>query len=230
MVPGQAWTYLVTAGGRSVDMLMTIISVAGSQGVVDVVNQAGGTTRRTVATCDKDTILNFPALSAEVLLSSALSGNINADYVSGILAPNEAAFLANNWAISWTTQYRVSGNSTINFRGNDLNVTVNPSNLTITCQTLASGNAAFETVSVTAGTFNALKIVCRGQGQITGIINGSTITGQISAQSTQWFAPHIGLVKMQSDFANIDVFGVTLPLDTSGINERVELSNFKQAP
>jgi hypothetical protein len=163
-------------------------------------------------------------------LGNALDGNANVQFVSGVLAPNEAAFRSTNWALSWSSNYLVSGSGMVNFRERDFDLVLNSSPMTMTCQTLGAGESAFETVTVQAGTFKALKVVCTGQGQGSGTVNGSPITGLIRAQSTQWFTPYLGLVKMQSDYASIDVFGITIPLDTSNITSRIELKGFIQAP
>lgn len=209
---------------------MTVLSVNGSTGTVDVFNQSRGASGQGVIQCDGDIILNFPTVSAEMLLGNALDGSMQADYVSGVLAPNETAFKNTNWALSWSSQYLVSGSGSVVYQGNNFNLVLDPSSIVMTCQTLASGEAAFETVAVPAGIFNALKVVCIGQGQGTGTVNGGSITGWISAQSTQWFVPYLGMVKMQSDYANIDVFGITIPIGSSGLSGRVELKSFIQAP
>jgi len=227
---GYEWNYQVTARSRSGEVHMKVLSVDGSQGLVAVQNQSRGLNGQTYVVCDRDIIINFPSLNAELLLGNALDGTMRADYVSGVLAPNEAAFAGNNWALAWSGRYLISGSGMVKFRGSDFNLVLNPSDITMTCQTLASGEAAFESVTVTAGTFRALKVVCVGQGQGLGTINGSPITGWVTAQSTQWFAPYVGLVKMRSDYANLDVFGFTIPLDTNGLNGSVELRNFVQTP
>jgi hypothetical protein len=155
------------------------------------------------------------------------NGTMNVEYVGGVLAPNEAAFISSNWALSWTIQYRVSGNGTINFRGRDFNVDIAPSSVQMTCQTLGSGDAAFETITVAAGTFNALKVVCRGEGQqVTATVNGSQVVGSINAQATQWFAPNIGMLRSQSDYAFLNVFGISIPLSPNDISGYLELQNY----
>ena len=98
------------------------------------------------------------------------------------------------------------------------------------CQTLASGAAAFDKVTVSAGTFNSLKVICTMHGLGTGILNRIPIIGSISEQSTQWFAPYIGLVKMQSNSVNIKIFGVTIPFGPNSLSEQAALLSFVQSP
>ena len=209
---------------------MTVVSVNGNQASVDVFNASRNASGQASVQCDGDIILNFPTLAAEVLLGNALNGNVSVQYVGGILAPNEEAFNKSNWALSWRSQYLVSGSGTVNFRGNNFNIALDPSTITMDCQTLGSGQSAFQSITVPAGTYQALKVVCQGQGQGTGTVNGGAISGFISAQSTQWFAPYVGLLKMQSDYANFDVFGITIPLGDNGVSGQAVLQSFVKAP
>ena len=226
--PGQHWDYYVTAGSRSGNIGLTVVSVQGGFGNVNIANQTRGTNSNVQVVCDKDIILNFPFLNAETLFGR-LNGTVNVAYVGGVLAPNEAAFIASNWALSWASQYLINGNGTIVYRGNTFNIVIAQSNVTMNCQTLASGAAAFEDITVAARTYRALKVVCTVQGQVTGTTNGSPISGFMSAQSTQWFAPYIGPVMIHADYANLEVFGITIPLNSGGAGT-IELTNFSPGP
>lgn len=205
---------------------MRVIAIDGPQATVDSVELNTGATARTYVQCDQDVILNFPLLSGQKMIGNMINGTMNVDYIGGVLAPNEAAFVSSNWALSWIIQYRVYGNGMVHFRGKDFNFDVAPSNIQMTCQTLGAGNISFETVTVAAGTFNALKVICRGEGQVTATVNGSQVTGTMTAQATQWFAPHVGLLKSQSDYAYLNVFGISLPLSPSDVSEYLELRNY----
>ncbi|MCJ7435360.1 MAG: hypothetical protein MUO77_17915 [Anaerolineales bacterium] len=227
--PAQHWGYYVTAGSRSGNMGMTVVSVQGGFGNVNIVNQSRGTNSSVQVVCDRDIILNFPFLNAETLLGDALNGTVNVAYSGGVLAPNEAAFNASNWALSWTSQYIINGSGSIVYNGNTFNITIAPSNVTMNCQTLASGDAAFENITVAAGAYRALKVICTVQGQVTGTANGSAVSGVVRAQSTQWFAPYIGPVKIRAEYANLEVFGITIPLN-SGAAGTIELTNFSPGP
>ena len=208
---------------------MMVIANRDSRGLVEVANQSSTLSGGAYVTCDRDIILNSFVLNAKALLSNAVNGTIKADYVSGVLAPNESAFTKNNWALSWSTSYRISGSGAINYHGYNFTFALNPLNMKMTCQTLASGAAAFETVTVSAGRFYALKVLCTMQGLGTGTLNGIPVSGSISEQSTQWFAPYIGLVKMQSNSINIKIFGISIPIGVSGLNEQLALLSFSQS-
>jgi hypothetical protein len=99
--------------------------------------------------------------------------------------------------------------------------------VTLACQTLGAGDAAFETVSVAAGTFRALKVICSEQGQVTATLNGIPVTGVAIGRSTQWFALNLGLVKMQVDYAALDVLGISLTFTT---DNNLELKGYLAAP
>jgi hypothetical protein len=160
------------------------------------------------------------------LIGETINGSMNVDYLAGVIAPNESAFVASNWALSWVSQYRVYGNGVVNYNGIDFSFTLDPSVVNLTCQTLGSGDASFENITVTAGTFHALKVICRGDGQVTANLNGSQVTGTINVQATQWFAPNIGLLKSQSDYVYLNVFGISIPLTTKTIAGTIELKSY----
>lgn len=224
--PGSQWTYYVNTPKRSGDVNMRVIAVDGRQATVDAVELSTGAAARTYVQCDRDIILNFPLLSGQKVIGDMVNGAMNVDYIGGVLAPNEAAFTSSNWALSWLIQYRIYGNGMIHYNGRDFSFDVAPSNVQMTCQTMGSGNAAFESVSVAAGTFNALKVICRGEGQAIATVNGSQVSGSISAQATQWFAPNIGLLKSQSDYAYLNVFGISIPLNPSDVSGYMELRSY----
>lgn len=224
--PGSQWTYYVNTPLRSGEVLMSVSAADNQRATVDALELNTGATARSYAVCDRDVILDFPLVSGGKLLGRIINGSINADYAGGVLAPNAAAFTASNWALSWIIQYRVYGSGTMQYNGSDFYLDLAPSNMQMTCQTLGAGNAAFETVTVAAGTFNALKVICRGEGTAYGTVNGSQVSGTITAQSTQWFAPNIGLVKLQSDYAYLNVFGISIPLSQSDVAGYIELRNY----
>ena len=227
---GQIWNYQARANSHSGDVRMVIFADRDSRGLVGVANQANTLSGGAYVTCDRDVILNSLVLNAKGLLGGILNGTLKADYMSGVLAPNELAFTRNNWALSWSTSYRIYGGGLINYHGYNFILALNPFDMRITCQTLASGAAAFEKVTVSAGTFYSLKVICTMHGVGTGRLNGIPIIGSMSEQSTQWFAPYIGLVKMQSNSVNIRIFGVTIPFGPSSLSEQAALLNFVQSP
>ena len=223
---GQQWLYQTNVLSRTDILNMSVLSVDSSQGNVLVKNQSTGTTKRVEVHCDGDVIRSFPFMSLNVLFGDIVNSSMTASYISGILAPNEASFRNNNWGLEWSSQYLVSGKTTLNYNGGQLNVTIDNSPITLTCQTLATGDAAFENVTIAAGTFRALKVVCTEQGQITANINGFTATGQAEGRSIQWFVLNVGLIKMQVGFAELKILGVSFSVL---IDNNFELKGFTPA-
>jgi len=224
--PGNQWAYYVTTPSRAGQVILRIASIEGSQAVVDVTDYSDGSTGRGYAQCDQDVILNFPLLGVQSIINNFVNGTMNMDYIGGVLAPNESALLNSNWALSWLIRYRVYGNGSIVYHDKVFDFTMNPTVVEMNCQTLGSGDAAFENITVAAGSFRALKVICRGQGEVVAVVNGSQVTGSISAQATQWYAPRIGLLRLQSDYVYLNVFGMSIPLNTSGHAGSIELMGY----
>ena len=227
MAAGQKWVYQTTTSNRTDILNMNVLSVNNSQGNVQVINQSTGSTKQVQIQCVGDVIRSSPFMSLDVLFGNSLDSTVTASYVSGVLAPNESAFLNNNWALAWSSQYVVSGTTSINRNGAQLSATLNNSPATLNCQTLSTGEAAFETVTVAAGTFRALKVVCSEQAQVTTNLNGVSVTGMAEGRSTQWFAPYIGLVKMQVDYAAVKIFDISFSLLT---DNNLQLRSYTSAP
>jgi hypothetical protein len=206
---------------------MSVNSVSGSTGTIQVNNQTTGSTKQVQVQCDGDILRGFPFLGVDALFGSTMNSNMTANYTSGVLAPNESAFLNSNWALSWSSQYQVSGTTVLDQNGTQISVTLNNAPVSVACQTLAAGDAAFETITVGAGTFRALKVVCTETGQVTAVVNGITVTGQAEGRSFQWFAPRVGLVKMQVVAVSLRVLELPFSLLT---DNSLELKGYVPAP
>lgn len=225
---GQGWSYQVSARGRTTQINMVVSAVGGQQGQIDVTSRASGIASRAIVDCDNGVIRNFPSMFNDLLFNNASNGTMNMQYVSGVLAPGQSAFEQNNWGLAWSGEYRISGSISVPFQGETYSMELNNSPTTLSCQTLATGSAAFETITIAAGTFpQALRVACTGKSQVTSTINGHTIVGTMIANSTQWFAPNIGLLKMQVDSVSLAAVGLSIPVN---INGQVELTGFQPAP
>jgi hypothetical protein len=58
-------------------------------------------------------------------------------------------------------------------------------------------------------------------------VNGIPISGTANGRSYQWFALNIGLVKMQVEYATLDLLGISVSLVTDNY---LELINYIPAP
>ncbi len=207
---------------------MIVAEVSGQQAKVDVTNLATGGFSRTLVDCDNGVIRSFPSVVGGLLLNNVTLGTLNVQYVSGVLAPSQAAFESVNWGLQWTGIYNLSGSANVPFQGNNFSLVLNKSPLTLTCQTTAFGAAAFDAITVIAGTYpKALKVICVAESLVTGTVNGQPVSGTITGRSTQWFALNVGLLKMQVDSASFSLLGISLPLN---LDSQVELLHFQPAP
>lgn len=221
---GNAWLYQVDARGHSLDLTMVVATINDQQALVDIFNQDSGAASNTVVLCDNGAIRSFPFMQSSIV-SNLLSGggSIDMRYVSGVLAPSLATFVKNSWSLSWTAEYTLSGSASVPFQGQNFNVLLTDSPLTMTCQT-----AGFEPLSSTNwSTKQALKVICTARSNATVIVNGVTVTGTITGSTTQWFALDVGLLKMQINPASFSTLGFSVPLNVDG---RIELLRFQPAP
>lgn len=214
VVTGQQWQYQSSAVNRTDIISMNVTSVGSSRGDVAINNQTTGTSKQVLVQCEGDIIRSFPSMSLDALFGSALSGDMTANYVSGVLAPNEAAFVNTNWALAWSSNYLVTGTAVVSRNDTQVSVSLNDAPVSLTCQTLATGDAAFENISVPAGTFRALKVICTARGQVMAVVNGVSVNGTVEGQSYHWFAPYVGQVKMQVTAALVRVFDIPFTLST----------------
>ena len=96
--PGNQWTYFVNTPKRSGDVNIRVVTVEATQATIDATELNVGTTVRSFMQCEQDIILSFPVLSIQKLIGEVVNGSVNVDYVGGVLAPNESAFVSSNWA------------------------------------------------------------------------------------------------------------------------------------
>jgi hypothetical protein len=228
MKTDQEWLYRVNAEGHSIQIKMVVSAASGQQGRVDVYNQDANLFKQTLINCDNGAIRSFPPILGELLFNTS-GGKLNIEYVSGILAPSQATFESKNWHMSWNAEYKLSGNVIVPYQGKNVSLVLSSSPMSMTCQTTASGIAAFQTISVSAGNYSqALKVLCVIKSKLAGTLDGQPISGTITSSTTQWFAPHIGLLKMQVDSSELKIFDLfAVPLNLDG---QVELIHFQPAP
>jgi hypothetical protein len=227
MAVGQQWHYQAIALDNLDVVDMNVISVGYPLGEVLVRDQVVDATKQVDVQCEGDIIRSIPNFGVDGVYSNSLAANMQTGYVSGVMAPNEAAFLNTNWALEWHTQYLFSGTTYLNYHGSQIKATFNNTPFNLSCQTLAAGEAAFETVTVPAGTFRALKVVCTAQGPVSAYFNGIPVSGLIIGRSNQWFAPYLGLVKLQVVAVSARLFDIPFELLTEN---RVDLNSYISVP
>jgi hypothetical protein len=225
---GHTWTYLVTARGKTYPVDMRVSSADSEQAVVEFLPRDLGITTQAFVDCADGSLYNLPWTAAWMLMDDLVNGSVTIGYVSGELAPSHAEFLAADWDLAWTGEYSLNGSGSALFQGNEYALSLDEAPFLLSCRTAGSGQAAFEPVIVQAGSFDhALKVVCEFETQAAMTFNGVAMNGKITGTMTQWFAPYIGMLKMQVDSASIRYLFVDVPVDVSG---NVELTAYETIP
>jgi hypothetical protein len=226
---GQGWLYRVDRqGGQAQQINMVVAGAGGLQAIVGVTNLTSKAFSQATVDCDNGVIRSFPAIFGGLLLSNMALGGVNVQYLSGILAPSQAAFERANWNLAWSGTYSVSGSANnVPYQGANISIVLDHAPMTFTCQTAGAGNAAFENISAAAGNFRALKVYCHISSQVVISINGQTGNGTLSGSSTQWFGLNTGLLRMVINSSDFNLSGLPVP---SYVNTQVELLHFQPAP
>lgn len=227
-VPGTQWIYATKTDDTSTpeapsQLGLTVQKVEESIATIDALDVSTGVITETLARCDNGAILNYPALTQKMLLGGALASDFNLEYVSGVFAPAESVFIDNNWQVQWEADYIANGTVTVQADGEDLEIILQDSPVHLTWQTAGAGDAAFEPITVTAGTFDrALKTMREVTMDISLSADGLTVSGKLTLNTTQWYAPHVGLLRSQIDTAELTYMGISFPIEVNGIVELVE--------
>ena len=221
---GYQWIYDITGEtGESNQLGLTVEKVQGSQAKVNALDVSTGVVTETIAECEDGAIKNYPAIAQSMLIGNAVNSNITIQYISGIFAPAEDVFVTNDWLYTWTADYSATGNIQVQEDTGVTTITVQESPVHLTWETAGSGDVAFESVTVKAGTFeHTLKVVRTMQADITITSDNESANGTLTLHTTQWFEPYIGLVKSQIDSGDITSANKTFPLEITGTAELVE--------
>jgi len=215
--------YKIDAEGETSQLGLTVSSVDGSQATVDMLNMATGIVTQSTIDCEEGAIKQFPLVTMSTLFGDIMNGSLKMDYVSGLIAPSEATFVANNWDMGWESQYIMNGNITVEDEGDTLNIVIDDSPVTMKWQTAGTG----ETVTVAAGTYtNVVKVTREMSMEVSIDAGGMAIKSTMLINSTHWFEPYVGMVKMQIDSASMQYQGMTFPVI---LNESMELVEFRPA-
>ncbi len=225
-VPGYQWVYEVKTADTAEDpsqLGLTVQKVEENIATIESLDLATGIMTETQALCDNGTILNYPALTQKMLLGSAYASDFTLEYVSGVFAPPEAAFTSGDWSYQWEAEYIANGAISVQDEGEALDILLQDSPVHLTWQTAGAGDAAFEVVTVPAGTFDrALKTQRVVTMEVALSADGLLISGTLTLNTTQWYEPFVGLLKSQIDTAEITYMGISFPLEVNGTVELVE--------
>jgi hypothetical protein len=222
---GAHWVYQVDRqnGSDPTRFALTVTKVADSQATVEALSLSTGVTTQVIADCDQGAIRNFPLLSQDMLFGDLVTSDFSMTYVSGVFAPAQEVFLANDWNYNWTADYLLNGTVEAKIEGETIPITLKDTPLHMVWQTAGVGDAAFEAVTVPAGTFErALKVTNTASTDITFDLAGLPVTGSLTLHTTQWFEPFTGMLKSQIDSGEVTALGISFPVELKGSVELVE--------
>lgn len=197
VIPGATWNYKLT-GPVSDTYTHSIVSVEGD-GFTEQDVFGVGVTRQGNWKCENGnlTALNPPSGSSGTVASDTVKVDFQTKNVSGMTLP--AKF---NPGDTWSQTLDLEGTETIN--GTEIPAS---NNLTSDCKAIG-----IESVTVEAGTFDAMRVECQTVMKISIQMGASPIDTTINITGVNWYVENIGLVK------NI--------LSGSGLDSTTELTSY----
>ena len=181
IVPGATWNYKLT-GPLSDTFTHSIVSVESSSFVEQDVF-AAGVTRQGTWNCENGNLIALDppsGASANVNTENNVSVDFETKDLSGVTIP--AAISAGD---TWSQALTLEGTQTING-------TAFPASNQLTSDCEAIG---IESVTVEAGTFDAMRVECQTNMNISITMGDAPIQSTLDLTGTSWYAEGVGLVK-----------------------------------
>jgi len=190
IVAGATWNYKLT--GPVPDTFTRSIVNVEAGGFTDQDVFGTGVTRQGQWTCESGSLTALDPTNSGGS-ASVESENVKVDFqttaASGVTLP---ALL--NPGDSWTQAITLEGTESIN--GEQIPA---KNEFTNTCTVVG-----IESVTVEAGTFDAMRVDCQTVMNISITMNGTVIQNPLTFNSTNWYAEKVGLVKNASTGSNLD--------------------------
>lgn len=224
LIPGQQLIYKIDSPEEGEDQIgITVASVDGSTATLDMLVLSTGIISQSTIECEDGAIKEYPLATMDTLFGDMVEGTLRNEYVSGVIAPSEETLIANNWDMSWESQYIKNGEITFSEGAETITVLINDSPVVMTWKVDSTG----QSLSVPAGTFNNVVIVTREMTSVVSMdMDGTVVETTILFKSTHWFEPYIGMLKMNMDSATVQIQEITFPID---LGETMELIEFRPA-
>jgi hypothetical protein len=180
VVVGATWDYKLT-GPTSDTFTHTVLSVE-DDGFTEQDVFAVGVTRQGTWACEDGNLiaLDPPSGSSGTVQAEGVQVNLETKDVSGITLPATI-----NAGDTWSQTLTLEGAETIN--GQEY-----PALNELTSDCTAIG---VESVTVEAGTFDAMKVECQTAMNLTITIGGSDMNTPLNLAGTNWYAENVGLIK-----------------------------------
>ena len=179
VIPGASWTYSLS-GPASDTYTHSILSV-GQASFVEQDAFGSGVTRMGEWSCDRGnlTALN-PGGGGATVNTEGLSSQFEATSNSGVTFPADP-----KPGDTWSQSVTLEGSQTINGYNAPAKNQVNT-----TCTAIG-----MESVTVPAGTFEALRVDCVIEMIISVNAGGNAFDTTLNTTSATWYAPNVGMVK-----------------------------------
>ena len=199
---GATWNYKST-GGPAGEYIFTDTITSVRENGFTLSTQIGGLTRAQEWTCTAEGLaaLQFGGAPAAMLNSQNIQMNFDVANASGVTFPSQV-----NPGDQWQQSADIAGN--VSLMNEDAEATGN-----VQMNFSAIGN---ESVTVPAGTFEALRVEVDVTLNINATYEGITLPVAFSGDYTYWFAPGVGWVKSS---------GTGSALGTS-FNDNIELQSY----
>jgi hypothetical protein len=185
VIAGASWTY--TFNGAAPGNFTRSIVATTTDGFTDQDVFESGFTRTGQWKCEAGSLISLDPGASTGATANVQSSDINANFqttsMDGVTFPAVV-----NAGTSWTQDFTIAGTQSIN--GQEV---ASKNQTTYNCTVGGS-----ESVTVPAGTFDAVRIDCQASVQITITMNGVDIPTDASFTSTAWHASGVGMVKTDS--------------------------------
>lgn len=199
-VVGATWKYSVQ-GPIPDTYTHTVLSVD-NNGFIEQDVFDSGVTRQAEWKCENGNLiaLNPPGGSSSTVNTEGVQADFQTTQLEGITLP---AII--NPGDTWSQSLTLEGTETINGEAF-------PATNQITYNCTAIG---IESVTVTAGTFDAMRMDCNTKMNITLTMGGSDFRTPLDLSSSSWYALNVGLIKTVSSGSGLDstveLLSYTLP-------------------
>ena len=226
---GNQWIYRPNLEDQSFlkassDIVISVPETRDASAVVSVINNDASINARIAFECIDGAIINFPV--TELNMGANQEGNnLKLEYVSGVYMPSEEDFSSKNWQMAWNSEYKANGQIGATYEGESFSVLLSSAPIKVDWQIMNSGTA----LEVPAGKFeNVVHIQRNVEMDITKLeapIEGKRINlpAKLKLTTQMFYAPGVGLLKMELDSVTVTFFGINYPLE---VPVSVELASY----
>lgn len=217
LIPGREWTYQTIGSEGLSTMLIQITGIQQDLARIQIVDQQAEVTIDDSVRCEDGAVINFPMLFMSLMLTDYIDGVVNTYQASGITAPSRATLEQSNWQFGWEVEKLVEQPVKVEIPGLGSGHILRSNIIKFKSET----TGVYESVTVPAGTFpQALLVTVEMRSPVT--IGNTGVT--LIVKYREWFEPNVGLLKIQTDSADLDYSGTPIPIP---LNKKIELVSYQ---